>query len=275
MPTDNDDVNCYWSVHTLEKAFSPQISTLGRSIPRAPKYPRSPQVPTRPATSAHSYFEDLATVEGRSKGDAGINALCLRAISAWGNIVSYLQRVRAGISDTPWTPTSVFGQLTVELFELEADVSHKHFFRNVLFVDRNREELDEYREYWAPWFLLQIILHAGHALLNHPFIHLVALNGMTSGPRPRVFLQQTTDQALYHSRWVARLLETARQIGFEVCDPLIGGIVMATATISWIFQFTRDSQVSQYAKDNFSAFESLLERLVVQWPHLKPKVRLG
>lgn len=269
---DDDSANCYWSVCALEKAFSPQISTFAQ-LAQAPKYPRSAQVPMALATGAlRSYPRDLAPVDDQGELDAGINAYSLRAISVWGNIVSNLHSIRAGIPVKPWKPTSTFAQLNVELYELEADVSYKHLFRAVEILGRNAHDLEEVHEYWAPWFLFQILAHAGFALLNHPFIHLVALRESIGATMPRVFLQQTVDQALFHSSWVIRLLETAKDIGLEVYDPLIGGAVMATTTISWIFQFARDRQVSQKAKANVLAAQSFLKGMAIRWPYLETKV---
>lgn len=209
--------------------------------------------------------------EDTDNTNRGINAQCLHTISVWGDITSYLHRIRSGKLEKPWLSTSTFNQLAVKLYEVEAQLSRNHFFRNVSFSDRSAAELNEHREYWTPWALMQITSHAARGLLNHPFIHLVALRDKTTS-HPHLFLQQTVDQAMYHSGWVVRLVETCENLGFEFYDPLIGNVVAAIATIPWFFQFVRDPKVSRTAAESLSKCERCLVRLSRIWPHIGDKV---
>jgi hypothetical protein len=121
---------------------------------------------------------------------------------------------------------------------------------------------------------MQIGCHATQAILNHPFIHLVATRppGSTRTLKPTLFLQQTVDQAIFHSGWVARLLRIMDDFRFELTNPVIGHMVAATATVFWLFQFVRDTKVSMRAKEDLEKCESFLERMALQWPHIAQKV---
>lgn len=164
--------------------------------------------------------------------------------------------------------------LCAQLFEHESKLSHKHLLRNVHFTKRQAAEISTQREYWVPWVLMQVISHAAPAILNHPFIHLVAMRGKPKSPQSRLFLQQTVDLALYHSAWVFRFLRYCEKQQFEVCDPLIGQMVAVVATVPWLFQHASDPEVSQRAKDDLNWCKSFLGMLSTLWPHISQKVGL-
>lgn len=134
-------------------------------------------------------------------------------------------------------------------------------------------EILEQQEYWRPWLIMQVVSHAVPAILNHPFLHLVAIRGKLSAPSSRLFLQQTVDLTLYHSGWVSRLVSICEDLLFEIYDPLIGHLIAATATIPWFFQFAGDHKVSKKAEEDFRKCEGLLSRMSLTWPHIRRKVR--
>lgn len=93
---------------------------------------------------------------------------------------------------------------------------------------------------------MQALSHASMAILNHPFIRLVVLSGYNRVlPQSRLFLQQTVEQALFRSGWVFHRIQTCEDLGFEIKDPLIGHLVAATATISWIFSLQRTTELPE------------------------------
>ncbi|KAH7121783.1 hypothetical protein B0J13DRAFT_158501 [Dactylonectria estremocensis] len=266
---------CHWSIVILEKAFTPSLSSLMPSRHR-PDYPQSPSrpAPLESCVVGKSYCPGLSNVHEPDSQDLGINAHTLQFLPIWGDIVSYLQDIRAGNSHSPWMSTSTHSQLAVRGYELECQSSHLHLLRNVSFPDRAPSELTEHREYWTSWLLMEIITHASQCALNNPFIHLVVLRGPTGGHRPRSFLQQTVDQALFNSRWVANLVQMCEDLSFEICDPLIGQAVAATATVPWLFQFARDETVAARAKQNLAKFETLLKHQSKTWPHIAHKLKI-
>lgn len=271
------DVNsrCYWSISTLEKMFSPQSVLLAPTLAQ-PDYPSSP--PRPPPPNSHlgktSHHPDLSNAHELGSYDQGIGACSLQTITVWGDIISHLRDIRAGKVDLPWLSTSSHAQLTVELYELESKLSHQHLIRNVLFQDRSQEELIRDHEYWTPWITMQIASHAAQAVLNSPFVQLVGLRDTGRVFQPRSFLQQTVDQALFHARWVFRMLQLCENLNYKIYDPLIGQIVAATATIPWLFQFSRDNAVSESSREDLQRCERLLSHLGAYWPQAAWKVRL-
>ncbi|VUC30285.1 unnamed protein product [Clonostachys rosea] len=260
---DERSLRCYWSAFILEKTFSPQYTMLNQTI-RTPEYPPSAPQPV-PIDCTRNYSQDLTFGDAASKKDAGINAYCLRALSQWGDVSQYLHRIRSGKKEDPWVPESAFHKIMADLFDFEARLDPKYFFRNVSFCDRSLAELERDREFWTPWVLMQFLSHASLAVLNHPLIHLM---GFKTNIRPRLFLQRTVEQALYHTGWVVRLISSCQELGFVVYDPLIGQILVSMATIIWFFQFARDESVSKTALENMGVLEGHLNQLSMTWPHL-------
>ncbi|KAJ0149462.1 hypothetical protein HZ326_7946 [Fusarium oxysporum f. sp. albedinis] len=263
---------CHWSIAILESTFTPHCNTLFE-VAHAPNYPKS--VP-RPTTlhGMKTYCADLTDAYEANVQDVGIVATCLGYISVWGSIISYLRDIRNGANEYPWLATSRHNQLTVKLYELENITSHRHLIRNAPFPDQPPSELRENREYWAPWVLFQVLMHATQAILNNPFVQLVALRRAGRNFQPRSFLQNTVDQALFHAEWVSRLVGMCADRQFEVNDPLVGQAVAGCVSILWIFQFARDRKVSEKAKENLGICETFLEHLSRKWPHIAEKVKI-
>ncbi|KAM6540275.1 hypothetical protein FALCPG4_001996 [Fusarium falciforme] len=273
-PQDDASLRCYWSVFILEKAFAPRFTLLSQSL-APPEYPRSSREPSPPSCQADEEFApDLANIRDDSKPDSGIIAHALRGVSFWGDVASYVHAIRLGQVDSPSNTDSNFYRLTNKLYDLEAELGHVHFVRNVGFSERTLDELKRHHEYWVPWLVFQMAAHATQGVLNHPFIHLVTLRKANRPSQPRLFLQGTVDQAMFHSSWVARLAQTCMDIGFVVYDPLICDMVAATATIAWLFQYARDSKVSDTARENYRKCVDFLSSMPYPSPRGAQKLEL-
>ncbi|KAM6532661.1 hypothetical protein FALCPG4_005713 [Fusarium falciforme] len=259
---------CYWSVFTLEKAYSPAIMVLDR-LDNPPPLPPSPPLP---APAADPDTEGGIITSDNS--DPGIIAPSIQIISIWGDITTYLGEIRLGKTEIPWSSNSTYSRLMVRLQEFELDLSPPHRFENILVKRRTPAELLSYREYWTPWTIMQLSSHAALAVLHHPFIHLVALRDRSRKTQPKIFLQQVVDQALFHTGWVIRLLQTFEQMELEVNDPVMGHQVAATAIIPWLFQFAQDHHIAEKAREGLYLCERFLERLSLRWPHIRYKLRV-
>jgi len=254
-PQGDASLRCYWSVFILEKGFAPRFTLLSQTHAK-PEYPRSAREPSPPAyLGDEEYAPDLESIRDDLRTDPGITSHAVRAVSFCGDVISYLHALHIGKADNPADTNSNFYQLTNTLYDLESKLGHIHFVRNVGFSERTSEEFERHREYWAPWLLFQITAHATQALLNHPFIHL--------------------DQAMFHSAWVTRLVQTCMDRGLMVYDPLIGDMVAATATIPWLFQYARDTKVSETSKENYRKCIDFLETMPDPSPRNIQKVHIS
>ncbi|KAG4283290.1 hypothetical protein FPRO04_13275 [Fusarium proliferatum] len=265
-------LRCHWTVALLEQTFMPQERSRIYDDDEH-RYPASAhRPPSLPPTNDGECPPDLFSDDASE--DLGVTAYYINVIEMWGHLSSYMHQVRIGKAETAWLPGSMHYILCAELYKHETKLPHSHLLRNVHFTKRMATELQDQREYWIPWLLMQVVTHAITAILHHPFIHLVAMRDRSSGLQARSFLQQTVDQALFNSAWVFKLLRLCEELRFEVCDPLVGQLVAVVATIPWLFQRAIDPKVAEKAKGDLEWCKGFLERLSSTWPHIMQKLEL-
>lgn len=63
----------------------------------------------------------------------------------------------------------------------------------------------------------------------------------------------------FQSRRVSWLIQACKDVQYDVNDPLIGQVVVMTATIPCLFQFAGDPKVSEKAQDDLAKCKKLLE----------------
>lgn len=261
---------CHWTVFLLEQTFMPHESVVIYDVDE-PKYPASaPIPPSLPPVTDGEYPSDLFSDDPSE--DLGITAYYIKALGIWGHLSSYMHQIRIGKAKTAWAPGSMHYTLCAQLYEYDSKTPHIHLLRSVHFTKRQSPDLIERREYWIPWVLQQVTSHATTAILNHPFVHLVAMRDHLHGLPPRQFLQQTVDLALYHSAWVFKFLRFCEEQNFEISDPLVGHLVAVVGTIPWLFQRAIDPKIAQKAKDDLAWCKRFLESLSAMWPHISHKV---
>lgn len=200
---------CYWSVFVLERAFFPQRTSL-QDTGNVVAYPPSCPVPSLIHSERETGYHLGAPSLGNLK-DLGINAYFFRILSIWGDIASYLHETRSGKAEVSWSPDSAHGRLNMRLHEFDSQIPPRHLLRSVAPTRRSRADIDRYREYWIPWAMMQVMLHTSWAMVNHPFIHLVALKEKTGACHISNFLQQIVDQALFHENCRSRGSQTVFQ----------------------------------------------------------------
>ncbi|PIA93177.1 hypothetical protein CB0940_05143 [Cercospora beticola] len=272
-----------WCVLLLQRCFFPNSPEQDYS---APKW--------IPGLPSHSYPHAILAAMGdtlddvkREDKDIGINAYAWEWMAVSGRVIHWIHRLRQQLTATPslrtsvlpaWAEGSSYTLLNNLLFETEARLHPRHLLRHTgPLTTWTSAELEQHRDYWRPWLIMQITSHAIPALLNHPFIHILLLrsNGGNDGRyHSRHFMQQVIDQALFHSGWVSRLIAMLRDSGLAICDPFIGHLVMAVATIPWFFQFAEDEKIVSRAVDDLSIAKGFLAGLAEQWPHVGRKLEL-
>ncbi|ENH73528.1 hypothetical protein FOC1_g10009021, partial [Fusarium oxysporum f. sp. cubense race 1] len=267
-----EENRCYWSIYMIEAVFFPHM-------PRAPthdqtrKYPPSVEPPPPIPLDANDFnAPDFDNAVG-SSDDIGINTHAGRMIAVWSQVACHLHEIRRGEVQIPWLPESTYSKLNLALFEYEAQFNQRHLMRSLFPYKRTSDEIQAYREYWNPWLTTHLVLHASLALLNHPFIHLVALRRNKGMSQSRLFLQQVVDQALSHSGWVFWLVGIFEDLNIEISNPLIGLAVAATSTIPWLYQFVKNAKVASKASQNLAKGQRLLQRLSKTWPCMSHKLQ--
>lgn len=235
------------------------------------EFPSSfPLPPGLPSTRHEDYPSDLYNPYDSVK-DLGITTYYIKMVSIWGDISSWLHHVRLAKAETPWLPESKYARLIAKVYECDSHLPAKHLLRNVAFSKRSTAEVLQQRDYWIPWVLLQVECHAYLSILNHPFIHLVAVRNCSKGPQSGLFLQHTVDSALFNSGWVFHFLRLCEDHQLEIFDPFVGHLLAAVATIPWLFQFVEDEKVSQKAIQDLGWCKGYISRVSTVWPHISQK----
>ncbi|KAF2156526.1 hypothetical protein K461DRAFT_310957 [Myriangium duriaei CBS 260.36] len=257
------DCRCFWSIFILERMFFPRMS-------QSLRFEKNIRYPTSPAPPRDSQGEFGQEIHGNLVEDLGIHAYSIGYVAMWSKVTSWLHSIHFEKREQPWLPGSTYANLTAELLDCEARLPSRHLIRNVVFNQLSPTQTLEQQEYWRPWLTMQILSHASLAIVNHPFLHLVALRPDKS-LHPRLFLQQTVDQALYHSRWVSRFIGISDGLFSEPFDPALADVVASTATVSFLFQYANDDTISSNAKADWQRFNTFLSRVSEVWPYIGEK----
>lgn len=251
-------------VLTMPDAFGPGV----------PEFPISPPKPLAPQLTLSTAIPELAQVQPRTimSSDPGIIGVHMRLVSIWGKLRSYLHSLRRGVTEKPWSPDSTHTKLNIELIEHEALIDSSYFLSKAHLPSRTRAEISSHREYWDPFMASQIIWHAIHAVLNHPFVHLFLLRSSRDVPPSCLFLQQRIDMALFHTGSLFRILQSFMDL-MNIVDPMVADFVAAAATVSWFFQFSADPKISRRAREELDKCDAFLSHVSGTWPHVNQKVR--
>ncbi|KAJ6021549.1 hypothetical protein N7540_007053 [Penicillium herquei] len=181
---------------------------------------------------------------------------------------------QCGQSEDAWLASSAYSDIEMEFYRFETSLAQIHRFKNVNFSSKSLEEISEYRDYWSAWLLLQTTFHTGHALLNHPLVHILRHDRPKARPdtfKPPSFIQRTIDQALLHSGWTSKLIRMADDIGLQVTDPIICHQIIITATVQWIFSFASDSSITERALSELDQCRKFVHNIASQWPQFAAK----
>lgn len=277
----NPSARLAWCVLLLQRCFFPNSPEQDYS---APKW-----IPGLPSRSYPQAIPEAmgGTLDDAKQGDKdiGINAYAWEWMAVSGRVTHWINRLRQELTATSssrtnlppsWTEGSSYTLLNNLLFETEAKLPPRHLLRHTgPLTTWTPAELEQDRDYWRPWLTMQVTSHAIPALLNHPFLHILLLRsnaGDDGRYHSRHFMQQVIDQALFHSGWVSRLIAMLHDSSLSICDPFIGHLVMAVATIPWFFQFAEDEKVVSRAVDDLNIAKGFLAGLAEQWPHVSRKV---
>ncbi|KAF5708532.1 C6 transcription factor [Fusarium mundagurra] len=270
-PTDDSVSRAHWSVFMLERLFVPTMpDAFG---PGVPEFPNSAPKPLAPQSTLLTAIPERAQARPRTilSSDPGIIGVHIRLVSIWGKLRFYLHGLRRGFTEKPWSPDSMHTKLNIEMIEHEALIDSSYFLSKALLPSRTKAEISSHREYWDPFMASQIIWHAIHAVLNHPFVHLFLLRSSRDIPPSCLFLQQRIDMALFHTGSLFRILQSFMDL-MDIVDPMVADFVAAAATVSWFFQFSADPKISQRAREELDKCEVFLSHVAETWPHVNQKL---
>ena len=262
---------CYWSVVLLKNLHGIHSGTF--SFIHDDKTPGFPQSPESPASTS-SQMTDAALEQPESTNnssgpsDLGIIAYVIQLSGIWQRAARYAHR-RGKTSALPaWSPQSDYSQITAELMDSETRLPYKYRFRPARFEDQDPLQLQQHRDFWSAWILLQMLYHTILCLLNHPLLLSLRLRNFRLTMVPEVFLQHTADLTATHSEWIIHLLDICKRKDFEQYNPFLAHSAAIAATVYLQQSFSEDTRVRTAKKESFRKCVSFIRGLGRYWPYV-------
>ncbi|KEY74924.1 hypothetical protein S7711_01278 [Stachybotrys chartarum IBT 7711] len=264
---------CYWSIVLLHRLIGePMIEETSDSQIGLP-FPSS--ATSRPAATATPESRSVAASHPQD-GQKGIISLVIQLSEIWSMAQQYV-RTRGGTASPnlkglyPWNPASMYSRALESLMSLSSKLPSGHRYRSMRFASISSEELEESREYWAPWILSRLLYHTSICVLNHPILIMLQLQG--DGDVSELFLQQTTFARAHHTSWLLHFFETLDSKSFYISDPVFGYSVAVLATIELYQIFVEEKEeAASKRKENYELCLKMLRNLSDRWPYLKHTV---
>ena len=251
-----------WSIHLLEQTFGPPIRTL--SI-------------TDTFQSRYIYFQHRA---GDSTGDGpqlpleiasehtvdavGMWICLIQTFDMWREVRNYVVECAEGRNESPWVPSSTYLHICSQLNEIECIIPPHYRYKNAKFADRNKEELRRDQHFWYAWMNMQMTYHAIHAVLNHPFLYGQKASRHKRGPN--MFWKHSSELALLHSVWIARLINMTTEQELCILDPHVSRVAAIAATLHLYHSAAADETIRTAALTNLDTCLALVRQLGQIWP---------
>ena len=186
----------------------------------------------------------------------------VRFANLWGDVRSYVTGCIESSSEAPWQPTSLYTIINGRLNDMECDFPRFYRYDSARFLERSEEEISAKREYWLPWMRVQVSFHAVHCLLNHPFIYSAALKRRSGH---NAFWNTSSELALLHSTWIARIIDSAAKKNLELADPFFAYAAAVAATLHFYWTCATNLDVRASAERNLSICRTLITSMKSHW----------
>ena len=192
----------------------------------------------------------------------GIWAHMVRFANLWSDVRTYITSCMDPNALAPWQPSSLYTVINGRMLDMECDFPPFYRYDSARFMDRSQEEIAAKRDYWLPWMRVQISYHALQCLLNHPFIYSSKLKRKSSH---NAFWKVSSEQALLHSTWIARVIDSATQKNLELSDPFFAYAAAVAATLHFYWTCATDLKVRASAEKNLLICKTLITKMKSRW----------
>lgn len=258
-----DQRRLFWSFHTLDVlcGLPNRIPSLLVDI-RAPQY-LVPGDPSHKCSGPAPLLpQEIYSVQGERS--LGIWAHMVRSASLWAQVRIYVWKCADGLSRMPWQPDSGYTAINAQLLDMECAFPNSYRYDSARFLERSSEEINSKRDFWLPWMKIQVTYHALHSILNHPFLY--ATRNSRPRPGPNAFWKTSTDLALLHSTWIARLIGLASKKCLALSDPFFAHAAAIAITLHLYWSRATDSKIRGPAQANLEICRSFLAEIGARWP---------
>ncbi|VUC21471.1 unnamed protein product [Clonostachys rosea] len=264
---------CYWSVILLQQLLGESVSDVGSQLSQATmQTPQFPVSATTPPTRSATEGGQCATASPPPKEQEGILYVILKLSEVWSQVQEYTRHRGASVNGVPpWSPHSAYSKTVESIMNLGQQLPSMHRYRFIRISSIATQDLEEYRDYWAPWLLSRLIYHTSICILNHPI--LIMLQIQRQHHVSELFLQHTAFQRDHHTSWVVHFIKFLQSRRFYVSDLLFAYCAAVVATIELYQSFVGDdqgtkTQRAQESKQNYQECLAFILSLDGRWPSL-------
>lgn len=260
----------FYSIYILNQTYSPRSMLLNMLEDiENPKY-------VEPKRDLSQESGDLPPLNPRDSMNvaqvdetecAGIWTYVVQQSSLWREVRAYVAQCADGHPKPPWSPESGYAVIGAHLMDLETRFPTHHRYDAVKFLDRSTAELQQNRDYWSPWLRIQFVYHAIHSMLNHPFLYSSRPHQSVQMSVPNTFWKTSSEQALLHSTWTARLIDMVWEKDYHVSDPFLGYCAAIAATIHVYYCRAADIRVRSSAQSKLGKCMRFVDELGTVWPN--------
>lgn len=253
---------CYWSITLLRRLLgttTPLATTLDvRSLP----YPRSCSMPTGSVVRP-----EFRQAYEQSDGDNGVMAFVIEMSEEWVKVMSYVRDCLSFTTDvSPWLTTSRYAAALAGVMSIETRLQPLHRYKHITFRDLTLADLEDSRQYWAPWLLSRFLYHTMVCLLNHPL--LITLQLQAKGNDSELFRQQSSFYVARHVRWILHFIAFVEARSFRITDPILGYCAAVVATIESQLIYSVDEATAQKKRRNIESCRRFIRSLAPSIPSM-------
>ncbi|KAJ5682892.1 hypothetical protein N7462_006057 [Penicillium macrosclerotiorum] len=254
----------FWSIHFLSQQYGPrsmQVNMLGDI--HSPKYmainfDSSREMGVQPPQIPQEI--DCFTTK------SGIWNYMVQLASLWNEAQYYVSYCASGDLTPPWSVESGYSIIGAHLMDIETKFPTSHRYDSMRFQEQAVEDLYRDRSYWSPWLYLQFTYHAIHCILNHPFLYSWRPQQSSQLAVPNTFWKTSSELALIHTTWIARLIEMITEKEYQLSDPFLGHTVAVAASIQIYYCRAADSAVRESAQRMVETCMKFLSKLAANMP---------
>ncbi|KHN98353.1 uncharacterized protein MAM_03477 [Metarhizium album ARSEF 1941] len=180
----------------------------------------------------------------------------------WSRVRKYVSDCAHGIFREPWRRDSMYATVLSDFMEAENRIPMCHRYDSVKFVERKMEDLKVNRDYWVTWLKEQFTYHAIPTVLNHPFLYIVGAQHNANLAIPNTFWRRSSELALIHSTWIARMIDMVVIKQVPLTDPFFGHIAAIAATVHLYYCCAAAAKLKHKSNTDFAKCRRFLKGFI-------------
>lgn len=246
---------CYWSVVLLQRLLGITAPLATSADVRSIPYPNSCSMP-----QCALLRPEVRRAYELAQDDSGVMILVIEMSVEWLKVMSYIKDCLSFTPDTsPWLTSSRYASALAGVMSIETRLQPLHRYKHISFRDLALKDLEERREYWAPWLLSRFLYHTMICLLNHPL--LVTLQLQSKGNDSELFREQSSFYVARHVHWILHFIAFVEARKFRITDPVIGYCAAVVATIESQLIYSVDEVTAEKKQRNIQSCRRLIRSL--------------